>query len=314
MSSDSGSNSTHVSGAAHTIARMENDLLPTITRHAETLKRLLALAFVHLGLANDTLSAGALLGDGSAAACAFRALSSPQSLPRRAHRVIRAMLLPVESATRRLIVALAADLPTPEPSAIKPPAHNPSVTRVRLRRVWTPGVTIPLGYGRPASKPPSPPKRMPRFSLFDPLKRFDRKRYAKGRTLPRVWHSGAERPPPISAPAAQTQDDPVTTRHLLRRVAALGVALDDLPRQARRLARWRAVRDARLAAQAGARSISSGLRCVIRTSTLRVGRPPGSPSLRQPRERHSAVHAALADCAELAWWAQRRHRRETDTS
>jgi hypothetical protein len=89
--------------------------------------------------------------------------------------------------------------------------------------------------------------------------------------------------PPQPAPAAQASDenDTVNAKPLCRRLAAIRSALDDLPRQARRLARWRA------------RPI--GARRPRLAFPLRLGSPPG----RRRRPTHE-VHEILNECHWLA--------------
>ncbi|MCO5088490.1 MAG: hypothetical protein M9883_16695, partial [Methylobacteriaceae bacterium] len=96
------------------------------------------------------------------------------------------------------------------------------------------------------------------------------------------------------------------------RLAALARALDDLPREARRFARWQASRDAagaqnRRPDAAGAQhgnhvdGAQAGHRA-RRLWPLRLGRPPGHVS---PRNRRSArnVHRILGDLNSLAVWS-----------
>jgi hypothetical protein len=83
--------------------------------------------------------------------------------------------------------------------------------------------------------------RRPSFALFDPLRRFRRRRPARN-GVPRISFPGFSEPFPIPLP--QSADDPVDATRLALRLAALGRVLDDLPREARRFARWKARRDA----------------------------------------------------------------------
>jgi hypothetical protein len=76
------------------------------------------------------------------------------------------------------------------------------------------------------------------------------------------------------------------------RLTALASALDDLPRQARRFARWKAARDAAGAQNGKPRD----QRRVRRVWPLRPGRPPGS----RRRSRHE-VHEILKDLHGLAF-------------
>ena len=59
---------------------------------------------------------------------------------------------------------------------------------------------------------------------------------------PRIIVPGLSEPARLPPPPAL--DDAVNATHLIRRLAALGEALDDLPGQARRFARLMAARDA----------------------------------------------------------------------
>jgi hypothetical protein len=82
----------------------------------------------------------------------------------------------------------------------------------------------------------------------------------------------------------------VGAERLTRRLQALKLALDDLPRQARRLARWRVRRENAKAPKF--------------TSPLRPGRPPG-----YRRKPVHEVDEVLAECHGLACYAM-----EPDTS
>jgi hypothetical protein len=133
------------------------------------------------------------------------------------------------------------------------------------------------------------------FRLFDPRKRFEgvTGRRRKG---PRIRVIGLTfdpripaflRPgyvPPAPAPAAApapAPDGTVNAGPLCRRLAAIKLALDDLPRQARRYARWRA------------RPFAARRPKLF--STLRPGAPPGF----RKRSTHE-VQAILAECQWLA--------------
>jgi hypothetical protein len=64
-----------------------------------------------------------------------------------------------------------------------------------------------------------------------------------------------------SSPAHERDEQ----RHLMRRLEAIKLALDDIPRQARRLVRWTARREKQSAGR------------LVYTSPLRPGRAPGLP-------------------------------------
>ena len=172
------------------------------------------------------------------------------------------LLRPAESAARRLIVVAAEGL---------------SVA-VRPSRPFT--AKLPKGDGK---RP-----RLHRFTLFDRLKWFVELRKKRGpvrRTI-RICVPGCYEPPPaVLAPAKPTSA--VLHETLRQRLEALKRALDDLPGEARRLARWRARQAAR--PRPGRRRSSS---------PLRSGLPPGH----RAREIHR-VDGILKDCHRLALYA-----------
>ena len=152
-------------------------------------------------------------------------------IPHSLHSAVLRVLRPAESAVRRLIVIAARGLvvklapsrPIPRPKPAKPTAK---------------------GFG--SSRPPS-------FQLFDPRKRFKPVRAMKStRLVPRIGflpHHPIPRlqpylqrgqralpPPPLAPPPPS--DGLASAQGLTRRLQALKSALEDLPRQAKRLARW----------------------------------------------------------------------------
>jgi hypothetical protein len=98
------------------------------------------------------------------------------------------------------------------------------------------------------------------------------------------------RRPTAIADAPPPPDGLVNSERLSRRLQALKLALDDLPRQARRLARWRARRE--------------NMPSPKFTSPLRPGRPPG-----YRRKPVHEVDEVLIECHGLACYAM-----EPDTS
>jgi hypothetical protein len=95
---------------------------------------------------------------------------------------------------------------------------------------------------------------------------------------------------------------------LCKRLLAMKAALDDLPRQAIRFARWQARRDRALDRQeddTGRPDHPGHLRRLRRFAALRHGHPPGyRPRLRPPRSAHDEerhhLNDLLADCHDLA--------------
>jgi hypothetical protein len=221
-----------------------------IERNREPLLRIVAALFAMIGLSE----AGQV-----------------ERLSRPVYRAVLLVLRPAEAAVRRLIIVAARGL------VVKP---SP------LRRAPAGLAIAGKGQGRVS------------FRLFDPRKRFDQAhgRPSRGpRPQPRIRFLGGGFDPrvpsflvpqpvaPAPAPAAQApeKDDTVNAKPLCRRLAAIKGALEDLPRQAKRLARWRArpmeARRPKLA------------------SPLRLGPPPG----RRTRPNHE-VHEILKECHWLA--------------
>jgi len=198
-------------------------------------------------------------------------------LPRSVHSSVLRVLRPAESALRRLIVIAARGL---------------VVKLAPSRPISRPKPAKPIGKGF-GSRPPS-------FHLFDPRKRIKPVRAMKfTRIVPRIhvfsppdptvaaiW---AARAAPASTPAtapAPPSDGLANAERLTRRLQALKLALEDLPRQAKRLARWRQRREAAPDHKF--------------LSPLRPGRPPG-----YRRKPVHEVDEVLIECDGLAWEAMK---------
>ncbi len=138
------------------------------------------------------------------------------------------ILRPAESAMRRLIVIAARGL----------------VVKVAPSRPMPKGQMIGKGGG----------SRFSSFQLFDTRKNFPelrqpRVKYAKH--PPRILFFGDDSrvddlwpaPQPAAAPAPPPSDGLVNAERLSRRLQILKFALEDLPRQARRMVRWRVRRE-----------------------------------------------------------------------
>jgi hypothetical protein len=175
------------------------------------------------------------------------------------------VLRPAESAVRRLVVIAARGL----------------VVKLAPSRPMPAGSII----GKGGNSRPS-------FQLFDPRKNFaGPHRRTFTRNPPRIHIFGNDprvaalwtAPQPLADPAAPP-DGLVNAARLSRRLHALKLALEDLPRQARRLARWRVRRETAKAPKF--------------KSPLRPGHPPGY--------RRKAIHQVdevLAECHGLACYA-----------
>jgi hypothetical protein len=164
------------------------------------------------------------------------AASRSALLPRNIHRQILRLLRPAEAATRRLIIIAARDHMEESGPAAMPKAA--SIRSPRLQRLAS-------GYAQALARTA---RRAFSFSLLDPLIRSKRDR---GNPKPKPAASlnflGLRIPlfgwTPVPA-SPRLPDDPLDAGSLARRLEAIGKALDDLPYQARRLARWQARRDA----------------------------------------------------------------------
>ncbi len=133
--------------------------------------------------------------------------------------------------------------------------------------------------------------RLPSFQLFDPRKSFPqlrqrRVRYTKNPPRIHVFPYDTLVPEPGRRRSPPPPDGLVNAERISRRLQALKLALDDLPRQAKRLARATARREK--------------VPTPKFQSPLRPGRPPGSR--RKPTHE---VDEILANCHWLAWEAEK---------
>ena len=174
-------------------------------------------------------------------------------IPRRVWRAILIVLRPAEAAVRRLIIIAARHL---KPVPVK--LRGPNSTHAFAPFAQNP---VPLA---------------PAFNLFDPLKSFH---FSE--------EDGEERG---TSNSSQTEIDttPVNAESLHNRLRALRHALADLPKQARRLARFNARRDALLKAGRP-----------VRISLIRPGLPPGW----HERGKHD-VDTVLRECHRLVHYLE----------
>jgi hypothetical protein len=185
-------------------------------------------------------------------------------LPRPVYHAVLRILRPAESALRRLIVIAARGL----------------VVKVSPSRPMPKGQIIGKGGG----------SRLPAFKLYDTRKYFPelsqrRIRYAKN--PPRIHfypYDTLVARPPAAVPVSPPSDGLVNAERVTGRLHALKSALDDLPGQARRMARWRVRRETMKAPKF--------------KSPLRPGPPPG----RRKRQIHP-IDEVLDDLHALACWA-----------
>ena len=179
----------------------------------------------------------------------------PFFLYRRALRILR----PAESALRRLIMIVA---------------HEMKLRGFKLRPARRNGLAEFLVFSRPN---PRGEPALPTFNLIDPLKLF-------GREAPDMdWFGFGEN--------SDTPDKtPIPAVSLGLRILALKHALENLPKQARRLARWYEQRD-----------LAYAQNLAHRYSPMRPGPAPAS----QKRKIHE-IDEVLLECHLLAIYAGER--------
>jgi hypothetical protein len=225
----------------------EVDWTLAIRRNREALERILAALFTMVGLPEDQ-------GD----------LQSV-TLPRHLHTHVLRILRAAESAIRRLVVIASRNVT----ATVRPAGARPDLAALRSGKqpAGADAVTI----------------RIPAFPLLDPLKRYSfapPRRASK--SFPRICVPGFTGPAPIPEKPVLSPDDPVDATGLCRRLLSSRRALANLPREARRLARWKA-RD----------RLRPGPRRVV--PPLRIGRPPGG----RKHPTHAVDHI-LKECQALA--------------
>jgi hypothetical protein len=187
-------------------------------------------------------------------------------LPRHMYRALLITLRPAESAVRRLIIIAARGL----------------VVKLSASRAFR---AFPAGLSLSKDG-----ERIPAFCLIDPLKRFApedfewAKEWKKVQILPRISVPGVI-DPVFQDRFIPMKDDPIECAALRRRLRAIKDALDNLPRHARRLARWKARGELALQSAAKPR----------RLSPFRPGLAPGLHR-HEPRE----IDAILGDCHYFA--------------
>ena len=223
------------------------DWARAIERNSEALKGIIDVLFAMLGLVGD---------------------ATVSRIPPTLHRAVLRVLRPAESAVRRLIVMAARGI------VVK---LSPSRPMPKGRKIGKGG-----GTSRPA------------FQLFDPRKRLKPVRVMKfTRMNPRIHFFDYDprvaalfpAPKPVVEPPPPP-DGLVGAARLARRLQALKLALDDLPRQAKRLVRWQQRRKA-----------APDMKFL---SPLRPGHPPG-----HRRKPIHEVDEVLSECDRLAWDAMK---------
>ena len=264
-----------------------------IERNVRLLREIVATLAAMAGLDVSSLLAGE---KGSAARAA--ALAGPgeaylpcPTLPRWVHRSVYRLLRSAEAAVRRLVIVVARDMVAPAPAL-------PAIVRERGPLVVHTPISLGLALVPATTEAPaaaSPALRRLSFPLLDPLPDPTAPPFRiRTSGVPRISIPGWTVPFPVAPRGAPSPDDAIEAGYLRRRVAALSRALEDLPGQARRLARWRARRDA--FRKAGR---------LHRLTPLRPGRAYGLHRPGSPRRRHE-VDDVLRDLHYFAYEAQER--------
>jgi hypothetical protein len=195
-------------------------------------------------------------------------LSGGATLPRHLHRAVLRLLRPAEAAARRLIIVVARGLVV----ALPPPRpRKPKPTSTILRNGIGTGIVMPRHLLRQASLS-RPGSRSLALPLFDPLPVWGGRRRPVAHSVPRISVPGCSTPFPVAPRRLPSPDDPMNAARLALRLEALGRALDDLPGQARRFARWKARGADAVSTQNGNSRAAGRFR---RVWPLRPGRPPG---------------------------------------
>jgi hypothetical protein len=215
-----------------------------------------------------------------AALCTMIGLGEAGAVARVSRPVCRAVLSvlrPAEAAVRRLIVVAARGI------VVAPRAPRP-VPGVRIIPAGTRQGHVTFQLFDPHRNPAKAHGRSDAGARGNPRIRVIDVAFDPRIPLFRLIHQ------PAPEPVAPEEDHTVNAGPLCRRLAAIRVALEDLPRQAKRYARWQA------------RPLET--RRPKRLLALRSGPPPGL------RGRHTReVDEVLSECHWLA-----RHAAATDTS
>jgi hypothetical protein len=193
-------------------------------------------------------------------------------VPRAVHASVWRLLQPAESALRRLIFIAARDVKIEaKPARAAPSQEKPQPLKMRAAKQRT---------ARPLP-----------FRLHDPRVRAGQRPRHDAKQRPRVWFFEPDPPfaPPFLPPRQlpphlQPKPEPepeINASQLCRRLQSFTAALDDLPRQAQRMARWRMRRETSTQPKY--------------TRAIRRGRPPG---FRQ-KPIYEVDHV-LADCHRYA--------------
>jgi hypothetical protein len=260
-----------------------------IERNREALLRIVVTLFGMLGLAQD-----AAVG----------------RISQLRNNAILRILRPAEAAVRRLIVAAARGMVAkPRPSKPFPKGHKIAKGTGKSNR--TPAFQLSDKH-EPWLPPPSKRKSKkpgPRISFLEDDGLIHDWKYphltAEQLAALRAAQPVQPQPSPKPAPRPKRENDgKVDGSRLERRLRAIMGALKDIPKQAQRLANWKARREAQ--ADAGKRVHTSPLREVIRSGIQDL------PSYREPPPPRDLVrHEAENILYECDWLAREAMRIDT---
>jgi hypothetical protein len=204
------------------------------------------------------------------------------------------ILRPAEAAVRRLIVIAASTMtfkpkaitamPRAKSEALRNRAKNATQTQTRRPSFQLADPRVSIKWS-PDATSKRHAKHGPRISSISPM----------DPTVSAIWLTSHQSPAVAAAAAAPVKPkrtDLVTAEQLVKRLRAITEALEDIPRQAKRLLRWKARRE------------QIAMQRPVYTSPLRAGPPPGyrTDHRREPL-RH--VDLVLSACHMLAWEARR---------
>ena len=270
-----------------------------IERNTEALKRILAALVAMAGAAAFTSPLWGGRREASGGGCAPTITPTRRSddrrpphkgevetgerptLSRRLHRAILRQLRPLESATRRLIIVAARDLPVPALPPSRPRKSEPDLKAAHapLRSLGLAVVLSSADIARAAAEKRAAEKRAAAranraghpfvLPLADPRKRFGkRRRYVPAHAAPRIIFFDGSIPHKLPPPPGP--HDQIDATRLALRLAGIGRALADLPAQAQRYVRWKARHS-----QFPSPLRGGGSSRIRRISPLRPGRAPG---------------------------------------
>jgi hypothetical protein len=189
--------------------------------------------------------------------------ASPDRISRSLRNTILRVLRPAEAAVRRLIFIAAKDIEV-KPSLSKPLPRDKKIPKSDGKKKRRP--SFQLSDNRGVIEPQTRrkfAKRGPRISNFDD------------------WTPG---PDPMPKRIPEPKDGKTSARRLIGRLLAIKDALENIPKQAKRLARWKA-----------RRWRQSEYR-LVHVVPLKAGRAPYLPD--KPRNE---VEEILSQCHWLAW-------------